>query len=141
VSYHLLRLITGSIHSRAQGLQKERPLLAIGSEALRPKLGTGPKPHAAGEVDCCPSRCQGQACSTARALIRNLATELVSLDSSVRLLAQSDYSSSSTEASPPLRCFANSSALLVYKRGAPLTRNAAACIRRHRHQRRLEMDT
>jgi hypothetical protein len=140
MSYHLLRLFTGNINVRARELEKERPLLAIGSEALRPRFGTGPQPHATGEATCCPFRCQGQACSTARALIRNLATEVVSLDSSVRLLTQSDYSSSSTEASPPLRCFANSSVLFI-KGGAPLTRNVAACIRRHRHQRRLAMDT
>ena len=109
ISYSLLSLNAGSTQASARELERDRSALAIGSEAHRPRVGTGLPPGAAGEATCCPSRCQGQDCSKARALIRSLATELLSLDSRVRFFSQKDYSSSTSEASPPLSAFVSRS--------------------------------
>jgi hypothetical protein len=104
-SYSSLNLNAESTQAGAQELEGHRSPLAIGSEAHRPRVGTGLQPQAAGNTTCCPSLCQGQACLDTRALIRSLATELVLLDSEVRSLSQRDYSSSTSEASPPLSAF------------------------------------
>lgn len=92
--------MAGHTQASVQVLERDRTSLAIGSDAHWPRIGTDPQPRAAGGPICCLSGCQGQACLNARALIRNLATELVLLDSRVRSLSQSDYSSPTSEASP-----------------------------------------
>lgn len=75
-------------------LDLDRSLPPIGSDARRPRFGTDPAPHAAGAVICCPSNCEGQACSNARTLMRKLAAELILLDSRVRSISRKDYHSS-----------------------------------------------
>ncbi|KAF1951695.1 hypothetical protein CC80DRAFT_191768 [Byssothecium circinans] len=49
--------------------------------------------HAAGGLICCPPGCEGQECSSARALMRKLAIELVQLDSRVRSLSSDTQNS------------------------------------------------
>ncbi|KAF2691678.1 hypothetical protein K458DRAFT_285753 [Lentithecium fluviatile CBS 122367] len=80
-------------------LERDRSPLAIGSDAHRPRLGTGMQPHTARGVICCPSNCRGQECLHSRVLIRSLATELILLDSKVRSLSPKEYLSSTSE--PP----------------------------------------
>ncbi|KAH7079062.1 hypothetical protein BKA63DRAFT_257642 [Paraphoma chrysanthemicola] len=89
------------VHHRTPDLDTSPPLL--GAEAHRPRFGTGPAPHAAGALICCPSNCQGQECLIARTLTRNLAAELTLLQSRVSTITHSDYHASE-EVGRPLYC-------------------------------------
>ncbi|PVI06612.1 hypothetical protein DM02DRAFT_427355 [Periconia macrospinosa] len=62
-----------------------------GSHELRGPMGTNPVPPATGGLICCPSGCRGQECSSARALMRQLAAELLSFNYRIRSLSQKDY--------------------------------------------------
>ncbi|KAF2867985.1 hypothetical protein BDV95DRAFT_166880 [Massariosphaeria phaeospora] len=72
----------------------DRSLPPIGSDVCRSRFGTDPAPQLAGGSICCPSDCQGQACSNSRTLIHRLATGLILLDTQVRSLLQKDHHSS-----------------------------------------------
>lgn len=78
-------------HRRTLDLDASPPPLR--TEVHRPRLGTGPAPHAAGASICCPSACEGQECSSARALMRTLATELTLLDNKVYTITQTEHHS------------------------------------------------
>ncbi|KAH7126805.1 hypothetical protein B0J11DRAFT_286673 [Dendryphion nanum] len=83
----------------------DRSLPPIGTDSPRPRFGTDPAPHAAVELFCCPSDCEGQACSNARILMRKLASELVLLDKSI---SQKTYHSPKDSLSPDHLNFENS---------------------------------
>ncbi|KAF2709499.1 hypothetical protein K504DRAFT_275981 [Pleomassaria siparia CBS 279.74] len=55
-------------------LDLDRPLPSIDASVSHPHFGTDPT-HS-----CCPSDCEGQTCSTARTLMRRLASELILLE-------------------------------------------------------------
>jgi hypothetical protein len=63
----------------------------LGDQVHQPHLGTGPAPHAAGAAICCPSTCQGHECSTARVLMRHIATELTLLHKKVKAVTQTEH--------------------------------------------------
>lgn len=63
----------------------------LGGQVHQPHLGTGTAPHAVGAAICCPSTCQGHKCSTARVLMRHIATELTLLHKNVRAVTQTEH--------------------------------------------------
>jgi hypothetical protein len=89
VSYSQLNMITERTTTFSGALDLHSSLPPIGRDASRPRFGTDPvqaQAHA-----CCSSDCEGQACSSARILMRKLASELILLDTRVRSISEKDY--------------------------------------------------
>lgn len=89
VSYSQLNMITERTTTFSGALDLHSSLPPIGRDASRPRFGTDPvqaQAHA-----CCSSDCEGQACSSARILMRRLASELILLDTKVRSISEKDY--------------------------------------------------
>ncbi|KAF1842328.1 uncharacterized protein K460DRAFT_398340 [Cucurbitaria berberidis CBS 394.84] len=60
------------------------------TEVHWPCFGTGPTPHAAGAVICCPSNYPGQECLSTRNLVRTLTTDLALLGARVRTITHTE---------------------------------------------------